>query len=468
MPSALTQRALQTIADTGFTRAKKLAALAIKTNTDSAGNPTARGYEQALQYLQPFIDSGKGNEAVDAQTLIAGYNNNLDKLTKKGRDQNETVAAFKLQELDSYFTSFDGDMGSFRDPSNLIDTTSQALDGLLLGVLNAIDDKEANGDSTDALYAYMNDLNKRADQMRDLRNKFQNGELTGQSLDGFGYYVDTNPMDGSIRGAALLPVGVAPDGLTSGYRRLEATANVGGALMPVYAPAQQDAMGEYTARVGDATWTGTGSGALQTGKATDSKDLFVKGGFKISDTSKYPVRKNSIDKGSFARGFIGKDTEGNPVEAIYYRGQDNKLYALDQQSLDQFKADPLLSKKLDGYIPQFSPTEMQGLMKEAAPFSESVIKSESTIAGFDQAFAEGKMQPSVDKKPGVFDRVKSFFGIGGGNGGEEPAPVPAPTPTPPPQTSFFQRNRPTTPEQPTVSNSGKELIAQGDKFFRSA
>ena len=47
--------------------------------------------------------------------------------------------------------------------------------------------------------------------MRDLRSKFERGELgEGQMLDGFGYYVDTNPLDGSIRGAALLPVGLAP------------------------------------------------------------------------------------------------------------------------------------------------------------------------------------------------------------------------------------------------------------------
>ncbi len=463
MASPLTKRALQTIADTGFARAKKLADLSIKTNTDSSGSPTARGYEQALSYLQPFTESGKETEALDAQRLIAGYGNSLDKLSSKKRDQNETVAAFKLQELDSYFTTFDGDVGSFRNPSDLIDTTSESLDNLVLGVVNAIDEKQANGDSTDALYGYLNDLNKRADSMRDLRNKFQRGELTGQTLDGFGYYVDTNPIDGSIRSAALLPIGTAPDGLTSGYRRLQATTNVGGALLPVYAPSQKDAQGEYTSRVGDATWSGTGEGALQPRNAKQSKVLFSEGGFNISDSSSYPLRKNSVERGAFGRGFIGRDEQGNPVESVVYRGEDNKLYAVDQATVEKFKQDPLLSKKLDGYVTQFSPSEMKDLSKEAVPFSEDRVAFESRISGFNAEAQGFKAESDRIEGLGFFGKVKeglsSMFG-----GGSESAPEAAPAP----RASFFdKKNIPTTPERPTVSSSTPDIVEQGKSFFRS-
>ena len=409
MASALTKRTLQTIGDSGFTRAKKLADLAIKTNTDSSGSPTARGYEQALAYLQPYTGSSKGNEALDAQRLIASYGNSLDKLDSKKRDQNETVSAFKLQELDSYFTTFDGDAGSFRDPASLIGTTSESLDSLLLGVINAIDEKQVNGDSTDALHAYMNDLNKRADTLRDLRNKFENGELTGQTLDGFGYYVDTNPLDGSVRGAALLPVGLAPEDISKGYRRLEATANIGGALLPVYAPTQQNDVGEYTARVGDATWTGTGQGALQKGDAEQSKNLFQEGGFSINNPSAFPVRKNQIDKGSFGKGFIGRDAEGNPVESIFYRGTDNKLYSVDQPTIDRFKQDPILSKKLDGYVTQFSPTEMKELSKLAVPFSEGTIGKESRVTSFQSQSDVAQAESDRLQNMGFFGRIKEGF-----------------------------------------------------------
>ena len=458
--SAFAKSRFQTVGDTGFARAKKLAALSIKTNTDSSGSPTARGYEQALAYLQPYIGAEKESDALDAQTLIAGYSNSLDKLASKKRDQAETVAAFKLQELDSYFTTFDGDAGSFRDPASLIGTTSESLDSLVLGVINAIDEKQANNNSTDALYAYLNDLNKRADTMRDLRNKFEKGELTGKTLDGFGYYVDTNPLDGSVRGAALLPVGMTPEDISKGYRRIEATANIGGALMPVYAPAQQNEMGEYTARVGDAVWSGIGQGALQASKAEQSKNLFQEGGFSISDGSVFPVRKNSMEKGSFGRGFIGRDTEGNPVESIFYRGADNKLYSVDQATIDRFKQDPLLNKKLDGYVAQFSPTEMKELAKEAVPFSEERVGRESKMAGFQSAADATQAESDRLNNMGFFGQLKEGFKISAERGRVANEAR---------RSSFFEnKNVPNKPEEPVIGGSAPDIIEQGKSLFRKA
>lgn len=402
-------KTFETVSASGFSRAKKLADLAIKTNTDDAGGVTARGYEQAISILQPFINSGKESEALDAQRLIAGYNNSLDKMSAKERDQNETVASFKLQEQDAYFTSFDGDFGGFRNPGNLVSATSEVLDNLLLGVINAIDEKEAKGDSTDALYSYLNDLQKRADTMRDLANRFESGELTGATLDGFGYYVDTNPLDGSIRAAAIIPAGMAPEGLAQGFRRLDATADLGGGLLPVYAPATRDAYGGYTARIGQATWSGTGDGALTAGEGGADTNLFQQGGFNINDNMRYPVRTNNIKNGEFGRGFIGRDDQGNAVEAYLYRGANGKLYQLDQATLDSFQNDPILSQKLQGYIPSFSPTEMRSLAKESQPFTPDRISFESKIAGYqaeaDVAQAEADRMANL----GFFGKVKEGF-----------------------------------------------------------
>lgn len=441
-----TQRVLTRIQNSGFARAKKLADLAIKTNVDSKGSPTQRGYEQAISYLQPFIGSGNQNEALDAQRLIASYGNTSTKLEKKGKDQTETVAAFKLQELDSYFSSFDGDVGSFRNPSDLIDTTSEALDNLTLGVINAIDEKQANGDSTDALSAYLNDLNKRADRMRDLKNKYVSGQLNGQSLDGFGYYVDTNPLDGSIRSAALLPVGLAPEGLASGYRRLGSTADVGGARLPVYAPATQDANGEYIARVGDATWSGTGDGALQPKNATVSKNLFNEGGFNISDPTAFPLRSSNIDKGSFAKGFSGRDADGNPTESVFYRGNDNKLYKMDNGTLEQFKKDPVLKAKLNGYVTQFSPTEIKEFSREAVPFTERRATFESNVTSALSQSAAFKAEQTAQENRGFFSKVKE--------GASRVA-------------SFFgNRNVPNKPEEAPTGGSAEAIVDNGAQFFR--
>lgn len=461
MASPLTQRALQTIADTGFAKAKKLADLAIKTNTDSSGSPTSKGYEIALSYLEPFLDSGVKNEALDAQRLVATYSNNLTKLSAKNRDQAETVAAFKLQEMDSYFTTFDGDAGSFRDPASLIGTTSEALDTLVLGVINAIDEKQANGDSTDALYSYLNDLNKRADSMRDLRNKFDNGELTGKTLDSFGYYVDTNPLDGTVRGAALLPAGIAPQDITSGYRRIEATASVGGAMLPVYAPVQQNDVGEYTAKIGDATWSGTGSGALQAGKANQSKNLFKQGEFNITDASIFPVRQNTIEKGSFGKGFAGRDEQGNPVESIFYRGVDNKLYSVDQETIDKFRKDPLLSKKLDGYVVQFSPSEIRQIASDAVPFSDDKLNFESRFSGLQGQASEAAAEADRLGNLGFFGQLREGLGTFANRARAARQESGKP--------SFFDNvNVPNKPNPlEGVGSSGNDIIEQGKTFFKN-
>ena len=456
MASALTQRAITRIADSGFDKAKKLAGLSLKTNVNDAGVTTSRGYEEAIGILQPYILSGKEKEAIDAQSLVAGYSNSLTKLSQKEKDQNETVAAFKLQEQDAYFTSFDGDVGGFRAPAALIGATSESLDNLVLGVINAIDEKEANIQSTDVLRGYLNDLNQRADSMRDLRSKFERGELgEGQMLDGFGYYVDTNPLDGSIRGAALLPVGLAPSDLTNGYRRLEATTKVGNALLPVYAPTQRNQFGEYTAKIGDATWSGTGDGALGTGEATASKFLFKEGEFDIKNPSSFPVRTTRVDKGSFGVGFTGRDIEGNPVEGMFYRGNDNKLYSVDQTTLEKFKQDPVLNQKLDGYVARFSPTETKDLIKESVPFSDERISREGVLTGFQSEASSAQAEADRLQNLGFFGRIKE------GSRVESPPLTERPT-------SFFEaKNVPNIPEEAPTGGSGADIIEGGKKFFRA-
>lgn len=478
MASPLTQRALQTVGSSGFSRAKKLADLALKTNTDGAGGYTATGYEQAISILQPFMGSGKESEALDAQRLVAGYNNSLTKLTKKEKDQTETVSNFKLQENDAYFTSFDGDFGGFRKPADLVDATSQSLDNLLLGVINAIDEKEANGDSTDALYAYMNDLQKRADAMRDVSNKYQSGELSeGQVLDGFGYYVDTNPLDGTVRGAALLPAGMAPEGLTDGYRRLEATTRLGGSLLPVYAPAQRNADGEYVARVGDATWTGTGDGALRSNEAKNSKMLFGEGDFDIGDRNMFPVIKNNLNKGQFGVGLVGRDESGAPVDGIFYRGMDNKLYSVDQASLDAFKQDPVLAAKLGGYMPRFSPTEVRELAKESTPFTPDRVGFENKMIGFETEAEKARAEADRLENLGFFGKIgEGLKGMGVTREKADQVVGNAITDTITPGAPlikavggfFANRNRQNQPDAPAPARTGNDVIDAGKEIFSAA
>lgn len=471
MPSALTQRALTRIADSGYSRAKKLATIAIKTNVDSKGSPTEQGYQSAIALLTPYLQSGNEKEALDAQSILAGYTNSVTKIGSSKRDQNEAVSSFKLQEADAYFTKFDGDIGSFRNPTDLIDTTSEALDTLLVSLIDTIDQKEADGESTDALVSYYKDINKRASDMRDLRNKFQRGELpTGQSLDGYGYYVDTDPITGAVRGAALIPVSNPPEKLTQGYRRLDATSQVGEAMLPVYAPAQETSDGSYVSRIGSNVWTGTAQGALSGEK--DASNL-TEGKFSITDTNAFPLSSTRIDKGSFVRGYSGKDAEGNPVESIFYRGQDDKLYNVDQATVEQFKQDPLLAGKLNGYVQQLSPTEIKELKAEAKPFTPERIGFESRITDMNIKTAEAQAESDRLNPDGFFAKAKV---IGGqvfdelkSKGRNLATSAPAPTEEVAPRASFFNRtNQPNKPDSAPTGSNANSIIEQGKSFFRDA
>lgn len=468
MPSALTQRALTRIADSGFSRAKKIAALSTKTNVNSKGQTTEQGYQAAIAALTPYLQSSNEKEALDAQIAIAGYNNALNKVVTGKRDQNEAVSSFKLQEADAYFTKFDGDVGSFRNPTDLIDTTSQSLDTLLVSLIDTIDKKHADGESTDALYAYYKDLNKRANDMRDLKNKFQKGELpSGQSLDGYGYYVDTDPITGQVRGAALIPVNNPPSGLIDGYKRLDATSQVGNSMLPVYAPAQKTSDGSYVARIGSNTWSGSDSGAL-TGEK-DASNL-TDGKFTIKDSVAYPLASTNIQKGSFVRGYSGKDAEGNPVETMFYRGNDNKLYNVDQSTLEEFKKDPLLSQKLGGYVQQLSPTEIKELQAEAKPFTPDRLSYESKITDMNAKTAAAQAESDRLNPEGFFAKAKVL--------GSQVIDELKNTPTlgtktqdgvSAPRKSFFDRtNVPNKPDSAPTGENAKSIIDSGKKFFGAA
>lgn len=467
MASPLTQRALTRISDSGFARAKKLATLAIKTNVDSKGKTTTKGYESAIAALTPYLQSSNEKEAIDAQIALAGYNNDLNKISTNKRDQNEAVSSFKLQEADAYFTKFDGDVGSFRNPTDLVDTTSESLDTLLVSLIDTIDQKKADGESTDALYSYYKDLNKRASDMRDLRNKFQRGELpAGQSLDGYGYYVDTDPITGQVRGAALIPVNNPPAGLTDGYRRLDATSQVGESMLPVYAPAQKTSDGSYVSRVGSNVWSGTGEGSL-TGEK-DASNL-TDGKFAINDATAFPLAVSRVDKGSFVRGYSGKDAEGNPVESIYYRGQDNKLYNVDQTTIEEFKKDPLLANKLNGYVQQVSPSEIKELQTEAQPFTPDRIGYESKITDMNAKTAAAQAESDRLNPEGFFAKAKVL-----GSEVVNELKTRAQSTTSPegevtPRASFFDRtNVPNKPDSMPTGENAKSIIDTGKKFFNAS
>lgn len=452
--SGLSLRALTRVKATksGLPQAKKLADLYIKSHTNDSGDVVDPNvYQYAIDtYLAAFAGD------VDADRKIAEYSNKVKDISSKQRNLEDTVASFKRQELDSWFNDVDGDVG-FRNPEVLALNTSQSLDNVLVQVLNAIDERRASNQSIDTLVTYADTLAQRADAMRDLSNKLVSGQLPSDTaLDGYGYFVDTNPLDGSVRGAALVPVNMAPEDITKGMRRVEANSPIGTGKVPVYLPATQDEFGQWTAQIGSNKFTGSGTGALQGDKVDFEKD-----GFNISDNTKYPVRTTSVNPGEFGRIPLGnRDESGKPVDSIIYRGFDNKLYSLDNPDVyAAVKGDQFLGKKLDGYVTRLSPLEAQEIRTQVQPLSTDVVARSSKILNLQNEASKARAEYDAINNQNVFQKVGMGLGIQAEKVKEKVG-------------GFFSNrvNQPSAPERDSQSSGGQSIgskvVEAGKGFFR--
>lgn len=452
--SGLSLRALTRVQATksGLPQAKKLADLYIKSHTNDAGDVVDPNvYQYAIDtYLAPFAGQ------VDADRAIATYANKVKDISSKARTLEDTVAGFKRQELDSWFNNVDGDVG-FRNPEVLAMNTSQALDNVLVQVLNAIDERRASNQSIDSLVTYADTLAQRADSMRDLSNKLVSGQLpSDQALDGYGYFVDTNPLDGSVRGAALVPVNNAPEDITKGMRRVEANAPLGTGKVPVYLPAQQDESGYWVAQIGSNKFSGSGTGALM-GDKTD----FEKDNFNINDNTRYPVKTTTLNPGDFGRIPLGaRDESGKPIDSIIYKGFDNKLYNLDNPDVyAAVKGDQFLGKKLDGYVTRLSPLEAQDVRTQVQPLSTDVVARSSKIMNLQSEAATARAEADRLENRGFFEKVGSGLA-------EEAGQVKKAV------TGFFSSrvNKPAGQERDNQSSGGQsvgeKVINAGKGFFK--
>lgn len=407
MPSALTLRALQSIGDSGFAQAKRLASLALvkDENRDSAGKPTAKGYQEAMTYLQPFVNSSNPSESVQAQTILAQYGNSVAGLTSKQVDQEQTVSRFKLQENANYFNSEDTDVGGFRDPASIVRSTAENLSNLQAKVMSAIDQRKSDGQPTESLETYANDLAKRADSMRELNNRLNKGELAnGQSLDGYAYVVKNNPNDGSVSAAAVIPMGMGVPGIDTRAVRLNSSVNLSnGALLPVMANANQNSDGSVSANVYGNTWNGaSGNKALE---PTDGNVFSGQGNFGLSDRKTFPAATPGVKNGEFGYGYTGLNADGTVKSSMFYRGLDGKLYNVDSETAASLSSDPMMKSKLSSAM-DLSPVVASSLAKEAVPMQGT------TPVGKDlQSVKIAGMQTDANSASAEALKQNSFFGL---------------------------------------------------------
>ena len=119
-----------------------------------------------------------------------------------------------------------------------------------------------------------------------------------------------------------------------------------------------------------------------------------------------------------------------------------------------------MSKKLDGYVAQFSPTEIRGIAKEAVPLPDDKISSEGRITNAQNEYEKAKAESDKYENMSFFGKVKEGLGILGEQARQRNEQR---------KTEFFaNKNEPNKPDEPSIGNSFPDVVESGKKFFRQA
>lgn len=439
--SAFAKSKFQTVESKGFKRTKKLADLYLKTNVDGKGSTLAKGYQQAIEALQPYALE-EGNVGIDAQRLIADYNNKMTKLIEKKNKMSRNLGQLKLDEREIYFvTANGGRQDIIRDVPQIAYNIAESLTSHKLAVENAINDATENNESTVDLQNYLLELDGRYRQMTELYNDSVNGELNaGELRNDYGIFIDADQSDGSINSVGILPIGNLPSGVSkSDFKRVDSTVNYNGVFIPTYSKFTTDGIGQHTARIGSKIWSGTGDLELAYNKKISTDKVFKNkpGDFGLTDA---PLMQNPLRPGSFSKSYIGVDDNGNPVEKLFFVGQDSKIYTVDDKSM--LEKDSLISK------------DIKNATFIDPSFARNILQSEGieSLTTIPVTKSTTPLPPTPPEEPSFFERLKEKV-----------------TPTERPRPSFFEsRNIPTKPEEPTIGGSAPDIVEKGKEIFRQA
>lgn len=424
----------------GISQAKKLADLYVSTNTGSDGDVTDPAvYDNAIKnILAPYAAT------VDGQNAIADYNNKKKALTAKQADVNRDVSALKLKEYSAFYVDDDGqDDTSFRNPAWVAQVTSESLDMILAETVSTIDERRSQGKSIAELQTYLSDLIKRSDRMRTLSDSLNDDNGASVNLDGYGYYLDTDPNTGQIRGASFMPTDVPFADLAQGTTRTDSKVKVGNKTVPVYLPSVKADDGTSKTVFGGKEYTGDSN--LLSGNDAE---------IALSDRNSYKSVDSKFEIGKAYKAFNGKtNIDGSSQSDYFYVGRDNKMYRFsDNDPNGKAFLDSLRSVGAIGAnIPKISPIDAQSYSTNPLPSEPSFTQSEQRGAKIRTLQTEASaMQAEADRQENLGSLGQTFEG-GADLVKKGISAV----------SSFFGRkNRPNQPETPPPApiDSGKSFF----------
>jgi len=430
MASLFSQSNFKRVEGSGAARAKKLADLYIKNHTtgNKVDDPAVYQYVND-NYLAPYMDD------LGVQQKMADYLNKAELLASTKQQIAGSLAALKLKEQGAWYVDEDEAGGStFRSPLNVARATSESLDRLVAESVLAGNEQRKLGKDASEIDNYLFDLNRKADRMRSVVTQIENGQ-TGE-LDGYGYYVDSDPNTGTIRGATFAPTDIEVDDISTNKTRTDSTIKISGADIPVYLNSIKNSSGQLVSKFGDTTYQGDTN--------------LLSGGEKsvlLADPSKYKFDGTFLDRGKVYQSFTGETyQDGSPKKKLFYRGFDDKVYSFNDDD-QQGKALIESLKSVGGvnidHIPRINPFTATRIV--ANPLSSST-RNEGALAA---KIIPAQQNAEVSQKES--DRLNSMGSFGLIGEGIK---------------SFFgNKNTPNKPDVAPVRTS-EDMVDSGQGFFR--
>lgn len=405
----------------GATAAIRLYTRAIAQGAGKTGvieNPDI--FRQAREaYLAPLADD------VRVSTKIAESTNDENRLRDKLSDVGLVASKFRedVSDLLSGYAKQD-----YRDPSKLIANTSFVYNAAVDTLAEEIESRKATGQGIGELQTMLRDYSDRADKMSRLTRQVMTMGKP-QNPNAVGWFVKTNPDDGSIVGIEIDSADSTDK--RSGYTRT--SSYYGG--VPVWANTAVDENGNVVARIGNNSFkledNVDGGKVLRNVGSTFGGYFraYVKASLAVVPGGKTPsqafqegkdeARKIDLSGIQFGdvlqlpRGSIAKDARGN----YYLYSSDGVYKATSRDTLSKFlSASGSNPGDIDEKAFPISRSEVDSIGPFVGPDGKSRIIDDSFMGGVG-----GQATGTIPSLPGLDRSVSGTIPVAPGP--SQPSPV---------------------------------------------
>lgn len=384
--------AYSTKSDSSVTNVIRRYNLLVEEGKDQTGNLTDPNiYREARKILEPYADN------TQVQLKIADSVNDENRLRERLEDVQFSVNEYKRIEQEALKNNA---KSFYTTPSALIAANSYTYNAIVDELENEVAERRASGLPVGELLGMLNTYQDKArSSTRLTRLKLEGNEQFNKA---WGWFVKTNPEDGSIISMEIAPV----DGSDKKGQYSITNGEYDG--IPIWANTYKDEDGNTVARVG-ANRFEDDDGEL---KLKDRRVFgrwvksLLPGGEKPGDVGRNTkqVNFNSVgfsDVANLPKGSVTNDSSGN----FYFYGDDGRVYkAEDERTLKEYMTQT--GKQVPESIFDISFPVTSEEVRGYGNFSEDRIINENFLGGL-------KDQQALYTPPALDNEVSGVFKVAG-------------------------------------------------------